>query len=153
MSTCVFFGARVCSCVYSWTSSGSTQQLSWDGKQVVRYQQLQPAEVRAESSFGPSPSSADVTALSTTAARSSSTQRSPWLLVESGPGLRRLGSRPGGNHPEAAACSDQDGPGEGQRHRQPSQNRRATPDRYPVVFRLQQISLSCKTVKQIPVIR
>lgn len=94
-----------------------------------------PADVRAESPFQVRvPVGADVTARSRMGARSSSTQRSPWLWVESSPGLRHRGSRPGGNRPAAAACSGQGGSGERRRQRgtaslRASQNRRDKPDR------------------------
>lgn len=55
-------------------------------------------------------SSIIITAWSKTGPRSSSTLRSPWLWAESSPDPRRLGSRPDGSRPEAAACLDQDGP-------------------------------------------
>lgn len=55
--------------------------------------------------------SAAITAPSRTESLSSSTWTSPWPWAESGPGPRHQGSRPDGSRPEAAACSNQDGPG------------------------------------------
>lgn len=57
-------------------------------------------------------STSTITARSRTIPRSSNTQKSPWLWVESGPGPRHRGPHPDGSRPEAAACLNQDGPGQ-----------------------------------------
>lgn len=53
-----------------------------------------------------------ITAWSRTDSPNSSTQTSPWLWAESGPGPRHREFHPDGSRPEAAVCLGQGGPEE-----------------------------------------